>query len=202
MKVPRIHLRKLRGFTLIELLVVISIIAMLATIGVAGGQIVIRKARELQAKAVMKGIEIAIKGYKTEYLRLPTAETSAPTEDNVAYDTSDETGRGLLLVLLSDPSAAERNPRQIRFWEAPPAKSEGAGYSPDRGLIDPWGKNGYQIAMDYSGDGRIANPYGGDGTDADEITSDVIVYCAGANTQWEEGGSAGGKKIDDVRSWQ
>jgi prepilin-type N-terminal cleavage/methylation domain-containing protein len=201
MKVSRIPLRKLRGFTLIELLVVISIIAMLATIGVAGGQIVIRKARELQAKAVMKSLEIAIKGYKTEYLRMPTAETTAPTEDNEAYDTSDEAGQGLLRVLLSDPSALERNPRQIRFWEAPPAKAEGAGYSPENGLRDPWGKNGYYVVLDYSGDGRIANPYGGEG-EPDEITSDVIVYSAGANTVPEEGGSAGGKKIDDVKSWQ
>src|SRR6187455_3433095 len=110
MKTPLLHLRKPGGFTLIELLVVISIIAMLATIGVAGGQVVIRKARELQAKAVMKGLEIAIKGYKTEYLRLPTAETSPLTEDNQAYDTSDEQGKNLINVLLS--TTVERNPRQ------------------------------------------------------------------------------------------
>jgi prepilin-type N-terminal cleavage/methylation domain-containing protein len=199
MKVSRIHLRKLRGFTLIELLVVISIIAMLATIGVAGGQIVIRKARELQAKAVMKGLEIAVKGYKTEYLRLPTDAQSMPTEDNAAFDTSDETGKGLLNVLLA--TNTERNPRQIRFWEAPPAKSEGAGYTAENGLRDPWGKNGYYMVLDYDGNGRIINPYGGEG-EADEISSDVIVYCAGANTVPEEGGSGGGKKVDDVKSWQ
>src|SRR3954452_14784167 len=103
MKAPRLHLAKHGGFTLIELLVVISIIAMLATIGVAGGNIVLRKAKDLQAKAAMKGLEIAIKGYKTEYLRLPSTENM--TEDNEAYDTSDETGKALLNVLLAtDPT--------------------------------------------------------------------------------------------------
>ena len=73
------NLRSLRsqshtGFTLIELLIVIAIIATLATMGVAGGQMMIRRAKDLQAKTTMKGLEIAIKGYQTEYLRLPTAE--------------------------------------------------------------------------------------------------------------------------------
>jgi prepilin-type N-terminal cleavage/methylation domain-containing protein len=199
MNVPLLNLRKPGGFTLIELLVVISIIAMLATIGVAGGQIVIRKARELQAKAVMKGLEIAIKGYKTEYLRLPSVETVV-TEDNQPYDTADGEGQGLMDVLLATPDNT-RNPRAIRFWEPPPAKSGGAGYTVDDGLRDPWGKNGYYIVLDYSSDGKILNPYSADG-ESDEITSDVVIYSAGANTVFEESGSSSGKKIDDVRSWQ
>src|SRR3954465_14367152 len=100
MKVPRLRLTKPGGFTLIELLVVISIIAMLATIGVAGGQIVMKKAKDLQAKATMKGLEIAIKGYKTEYLRLPATENT--TVDNAeGYDTSDEQGKDLINAFLA-----------------------------------------------------------------------------------------------------
>jgi prepilin-type N-terminal cleavage/methylation domain-containing protein len=201
MKVPLLNLRKPGGFTLIELLVVLSIIALLATIGVAGGQIVIKKARELQAKAVMKGLEIAVKGYKTEYLRLPSAEQNAQSEDNAAYDTSDEQGKSLLNVLLASPGAETRNPRQIHFWEPPNAKTGGSGYTPDQGLRDPWGKNGYMMILDYSADGKITNPYTGEG-EPDEITSDVILYSAGANTNFEESGSVSGKKLDDIRSWQ
>jgi prepilin-type N-terminal cleavage/methylation domain-containing protein len=199
MKVPLLNLRKPGGFTLIELLVVLSIIALLATIGVAGGQIVIKKARELQAKAVMKGLEIAIKGYKTEYLRLPSADATAPTEDNAPIDTSDEQGKSLINVLLA--TIPERNPRMIHFWEPPNAKTGGSGYTPDQGLRDPWGKNGYQMILDYSADGKITNPYSGEG-EPDEITSDVILYSAGANTNFEESGSVSGKKLDDIRSWQ
>lgn len=198
MNVPLLNLRKPGGFTLIELLVVISIIAMLATIGVAGGQIVIRKARELQAKAQMKGLEIAIKGYKTEYLRLPSADGGAQREDNTPYDTAADDGRSLINVLLALSEVS--NPRHIRFWEPPAAKGD-AGYSPERGLTDPWGKNGYMVILDYSNDGRIDNPYSAEG-EADELTADVVIYSAGANTNFEEGGSMSGKRIDDVRSWQ
>lgn len=195
------HPQRPRGFTLIELLVVISIIALLATMGVAGGQIVIKKARNLQASAVMKGLEIAIKSYKTEYLRMPSADTATQNQDNDAYDTSSVEGMNLLNVLLA--TEVTRNPRQIRFWDPPPAKTGGAGYSTDTGLKDPWGKQGYMIVLDYSADGKISNPYaGGSGTEPSELTADVILYCAGANNLFDEGGAGGGGKVDDVKSWQ
>lgn len=195
-----------RGFTLIELLVVIAIIAVLATMGVAGGQIVIRKARDLQAKAAMKGLEIGIKGYQTDYLRLPCPESTPPTADNTGgYNTIESDGMDLLNILIvpdaGNPPA--QNPRQIRFYDPPPAKSGGGGYSSDGGLRDPWGKQGYVVIMDYDGDGKITNPYAGAiSGEADELSTSVIIYSAGANTQFEDGGSAGGRKIDDVRSWQ
>lgn len=198
MKFLQSNLRNRGGFTLIELLVVISIIALLATMGVAGGQIVIKKARALQAQSVMKGLEIAIKGYKTEYLRLPTSQSTAITEDNEAYDTTDESGRGLINVLLA--TEPTRNPRLIKFWEPPAMKASGAGYSPEEGLRDPWGKLGFKIVLDYSSDGKIANPYIGNG-EPEQIASDVILYCGGANMQFDES-SEGTKKNDDVKSWQ
>ena len=198
MKIPYQRLQKPRGFTLIELLVVISIIALLATMGVAGGQLVIKKARNLQAASVMKGLEIAIKSYKTEYLRMPSAQGTI-NQDNDGYNTADEEGRALLDVLTSADSS--RNPRQIRFWDPPPTKSGGAGYSPEMGLRDPWGKNGYMVVIDYNGDGQVANPYGnGSESEPTNISTDVIVYCAGANGIFEQSGAS--KKVDDVKSWQ
>lgn len=202
MNIPHIHRSRLRGFTLIELLVVVSIIALLATMGVAGGQLVIKKARELQAKAAMKGLEIAIKTYKTEYLRLPSAEDNAMTEDNEeGYDTASGVGMTLLNVLMATDVA--RNPRQVRFYDPPPAKSGGGGYSTDGGLRDPWGENGYMIILDYGNDGKVTNPYAGaTAGEPDELTSDVIIYSAGANKRFEQGGASGNGKLDDVRSWQ
>src|SRR5436190_5971921 len=52
--------------------------------------------RILQAKAVAKGLEIAIEGYKTEYLRLPYVGETLPIEDNSAFDTTAPDGRALL----------------------------------------------------------------------------------------------------------
>lgn len=201
MKATRLNIRTMGGFTLIELLIVIAIIAILATIGVVGGQIVLKKARETEARAVMKGVEAAIMGYRTEYLRFPSTDSPGSTEDNAAFDTMDENGRALLSLLLSRDGP--RNPRGQRFWQAPPAKSGGAGYSAEHGLRDPWGVNGYRIIIDYNDDGRISNPYaGGPDGDAGELTSDVVIYCAGANRTFEDGGAVSGKKTDDVKSWQ
>ncbi|MFZ4766084.1 MAG: type II secretion system protein [Roseimicrobium sp.] len=198
MKIRRRRLEPTQGFTLIELLVVISIIALLATMGVAGGQMVIKKARELDAKTAMKGLEIAIKGYKTEYLRLPSPDDS-PTDDNEAFDTGDETGMGLIEILMGTNTA--KNPRRVPFYEPKPGKSGSSGYSTEGGLRDPWG-NGYKVVMDYGADGRISNPYAGGDSEPEEVPTDVIIYSAGANKIFEEGGSGTGKKLDDLRSWQ
>jgi prepilin-type N-terminal cleavage/methylation domain-containing protein len=187
------------GFTLIELLIVISIIALLASIGVVAGNRVIIKARELEAKTAMTSIEAAIQSYKTEYLRMPSLQPGAAAQGNVTIDTTDEDGRALLNLLLGRD--AQRNPKKTRFWTPP--KSGVAGYTAENGLRDPWGVKGYRIVIDYSGEGRIANPYaGGADGEPEEITSDVAVYCAGPNKVFEEGGSTGGKKSDDVRSWR
>ena len=198
MKGPRSIRQKMLGFTLIELLIVISIIALLATIGFVGGSAAIKRARNLEATTVMRGLEAAVRAYQNEYLRLPSADTSPPTEDNQAIDTSDENGRILLASLLGRDR--QRNPREQSCWKAPALKSSGAGYSTERGLRDPWG-NGYRLIMDYSKDGLIVNPYQGEG-EARELSTDVIIYCAGADKTFGEAGSAGGRKVDDVKSWQ
>jgi hypothetical protein len=166
--------------------------------GVAGGQFVLQRARNLEAKQHMASVIIAIKGYKTEYLRMPTSEGQPPTEDNEAFDTTDESGQSLLNVLMA--VTLERNPRGQKFWEAPPAKSNGSGYSTEEGLRDPW-LTGYQLIIDYSGDGRIDNPYSGaGGNEATELVSDVIMWSAGSNKKFETSGESG--RGDDVKSWQ
>jgi prepilin-type N-terminal cleavage/methylation domain-containing protein len=199
MNIPRLNLRKVEGFTLIELLIVISIIALLASIGVVAGNRVIQKARELEAKTAMTSIEAAIQSYKMEYLRMPALQPDAAAQGSVTIDTTDEDGRALLNLLLGRD--AQRNPKESHFWNPP--KSSAASYTTESGLKDPWGVKGYRIVIDYSGQGRIANPYaGGADGEPDEITADVIIYCAGANKVFEEGGSSNGKKSDDVKSWR
>jgi hypothetical protein len=155
----------------------------------------------IQPKAVMKGLEIAIQGYKTEYLTLPHVGQDIPTQDNEPFDTTDANGKALLDILLAKD--VSRNPREIHFWEPPSAKSDGAGYSSETGLRDSWGKQGYKMILDYNGDGKITNPYasGNDG-EPDEINADVIIYSAGATGIFELAGSKDGKGADDVKSWQ
>jgi hypothetical protein len=148
----------------------------------------------------MKGLEIAIMCYKTEYLNLPSVGRDTPTQDNAPYDTTDANGRALMDILLA--KNLSKNPREIQFWEPPTAKFGGAGYTSEGGLRDSWGKQGYKIILDYNNDGKIANPYAGREGEPDEISSSVILYSAGANGIFETESSMVTKRLDDVRSWQ
>jgi hypothetical protein len=151
--------------------------------------------RSVQAKSWAKGLEIGIKSYKTEYLHLPASSEPLPTEDNSAFDTTEPEGRALLDVLLANSTS--QNLRQIHFWEPSSKRSNGAGFSASDGLKDPWGQRGYKILLDYSGDGKIANPANAGRVkgEPDKITSDVIIYSAGP-----DGDFATWK--DNVCSWR
>lgn len=182
------------AFTLIELLVVVAIIAILATIAVPAGGAVMERARKLQAKAAMKGLEIAINGYRTEYNRMPLA-SSAGSTDFVEYIT-DADGRDLLDTLMAKNDT--NNPRRIKFYEPPTAKNSSNGYDTTDGrLLDPWGQP-YTVIIDYSGEGLLDNPYTGESGEPEKVSASVLIYSHGPDKTFQ---SAKGGKVDDVKSW-
>ena len=63
--------RNSAAFTLIELLVVISIIAVLASMAFPVVTGVMERARKVRTLAMIKDLQVAIKGYQTEYNRYP-----------------------------------------------------------------------------------------------------------------------------------
>ncbi len=188
MKAISLPYKTSRAFTLIELLVVIAIIAILATLGISVGSSVMRNAKKLQAKTAMKGVEVGIGGYRTEYNRLPLA-ANKDTDDN--YTTTNADGLSIIQMLMAsdEGDAITNNPRRIKFYEPSNAKNNKNGYVDGTGLVDPWGE-AYEMRLDYSGDGILEDPYGGS-----DLNGSVLLWSHGDP-------KLGNTETDDVKSWE
>lgn len=181
-----------KAFTLIELLIVIGIIAILAGMAVPAGNMVLKRARALQAKAAISGLLIAIKAYQTEYNRYPMAAGKSAAEE---VSTADSTGMALLTALMAnDPANTTNNPRQVKFYDPAPAKNGINGYDSTSGaLVDPWG-NGYTIIIDYGQTGQLPDPY----NSSNNLSTEIIIYSNGPDKTFD---SPAGKP-DDIKSWE
>jgi prepilin-type N-terminal cleavage/methylation domain-containing protein len=158
------------AFTLIELLVVISIIAVLASLAIPTANVVMRKAKEAQTRALIAGLLAGVKTYQTEYNRLP--DPTVVGQGSPGYSTDqklalDGTGNpNLLSILHPDTTQAPpyANPRRLDFYDPPPAKNGANGaYSannaPPYALNDSWSSASYSqvisVALDYGGDNAV-----------------------------------------------
>lgn len=194
MKRHSLSSRQTAGFTLIEMLVVIGIIALLATIAVPAANGVLQRARALQAKTMMKGVEVAVNAYKSEYGRLPLA---AGSSGEVTYALGPggegDNGLDLLETLMADTNQVTTNPRQIKFYDPPTAKGNRNGYVEDVGLVDPWG-NGITLLINYDYETTpISNPYAHLTGEPENLNSAAILYSSGPDRI--------SNNKDDVRSW-
>lgn len=144
----------------------------------------------LSPKAEMQALVVAIRGYQTEYSRLPALESPPPTKDNSqGYNTTSAEGRQILEILMGKD--LKKNPRLIPFYEPPAEKDSGAGYNATTGLKDIWGSKGYIIILDYDGDDSLTDP----AHRGAKITASVLVYSAGPDgdyTTWH----------DNITSWE
>lgn len=142
-------------------------------------------ASTMAAKACMKGLEIAIKGFQKEYGHLPGV---AVLEVDPVASHGD-----VLAALLGG------NPRKINFWSPPPRNPDGSGAAADPNgiwdLRDPWG-HFYRLHLDKDGDGEMPNPAAGSAPDQPKIIqAPVLIYSAGPDgdfTTWK----------DNVCSWK
>jgi len=189
------RLARPNGFTLIELLVVISIIAVLAGLAIPTANIVLRKAKETQARSAVQGLVVAVKSYQTEYNRLPNPNPSSggpPAETPIDTDSGNE----MISVLLGKNPTY--NPREIPFYDPPIAKSEANGLIPSAGgggaggsyeVVDPWSTprkhQNYHMVLDYNGDHSIANPVKSESSkfnsayisaEPTDLSTDVAIY--------------------------
>lgn len=114
----------------------------------------IMPARKVKVLAVIKDLQFAIKGFKSEYGRYPLAESEASEED-LAIDS---TNSRFLGSLLGDD--LQDNSRGIMFVDLPMAKDGRGGLVGDKSnfrLLDEWG-NPYEIVMDTNHDNQVRNP--------------------------------------------
>jgi len=188
--------RRKNGFTLVELLVVISIIAVLAAVGFAAGNMAIQKARKLTALAAATSIESAVNNFYSEYGSLPdTINTDAE------LDTSKDTDFLNVLLGYELATGTVLNTKGIRFLTIKETKSKkgglalSGGSSPTAtGLYDPWG-GGYKVMLD--GDyNEIIEPKPKGGVKTTLNGKRVAVWSDGA-----DGATDTGKASDDVKTW-
>ena len=75
----RKNLLKFSGFTLIELMVVISIIAILATVGIVSYQVVLKNSRDARRLGDLRTIQTGLEQYFADQLFYPSAIGSSLT---------------------------------------------------------------------------------------------------------------------------
>jgi type II secretory pathway pseudopilin PulG len=177
---------------LIELLVVISIIALLASIAVPTANMVMKKAKEAQARAMMTGLVIGIKAYQTEYNRLPDPQVnsggSPSTTDNDDMPQDGTPQNDLSLILHPDQTqpGPPANPRRINFYDPPTAKNGANGMTSDNKLVDPWSTNNtphvFHVALDYDGDGMVKDPTDDPTSKDGKLAQPVAVWSTGYPT--------------------
>jgi len=152
-----------KGFTLVELLVVVSIIAVLAGLGLSVASMARNKAAEATAQAAVRSLSDAIDLYYDKYDELPLSEGEQT-------DAEKRTDTELMAPLCGLEIARDENPYQISFFEFKAAK--GAGNNRYNGLyrtqseaqlFGPWRTQNvndryYQVVFDYDYDKEIQEP--------------------------------------------
>ena len=135
----KISLRRQRGFTLIELVVVVSILALLAVIIVPTVLGRLNDARKTAAKTDITNLMQALKLYKLDNLRYPTAEQG-------------------LQALAAKPTGGPIPPNWRPYVEKLPTDPWKSPYQ----YLNP-GLKGEVDVLSFGGDGQA----GGEGDDAD-----------------------------------
>lgn len=140
-------------------------------------------------KVTLKGFEVAINGFHTEYKRLPSAFQSANSE------TIPIRSEGSLVKCIMAEDLAD-NPRRIRFFEPPMSRNGTNGLLPNSEkaiIVDSWGEPYYLLA-DADSDGQTPNPETSPAKAPHEILARVLIYSSGPDKNsktWK----------DNIKSW-
>lgn len=140
------------GFTLVELLIVITLILVLAAIGLFGANRFIENGRKVKALAQFRDLGAGMTMFETDYLKPPIPKSKRDTGwDTIYGDPGGLYSTQFLIAALAGEdksfpysgetfSSAEVNPRNETYISFPYSPKKISGVGPDGRLYDPWGR--------------------------------------------------------------